>query len=255
MDLRKILALMMAVVFMGAAGCGGGDDDDEAGDEGGAPAVTAKLGTGSVSGKVSLSGKAPAAAKISMDADPVCKSQHSGSTTSEALLADAKGNLKNVFVYVKEGAGKYPAPTTPALLDQKGCMYTPHVFGIQVGQTLSIQNSDATLHNVHSMATVNDGFNIGQPNAGMKSEKKFTKPEVLVKFKCDVHSWMNCYVGVVTNPFFGVTGGDGGFKISQLPAGSYTLVAVHEKLGESQPQKVDIKDGESKSVNFTFTAQ
>jgi len=254
MDLRKLAALMMVAAFVGAAGCGGGDDDETGGAEGG-NAKPVAMGTGSIAGKVTLSGKAPAAAKISMDADPVCKSQHSGATTAETVIADAKGNLKNVFVYVKEGAGKYPAPATPVLLDQKGCMYSPHVFGVQVGQALSIQNSDSTLHNVHSMATINEGFNVGQPNQGMKSEKKFTKPEVLVKFKCDVHSWMNCFVGVVTNPFFGVTGGDGSFKISQLPAGSYTLVAVHEKFGESQPQKVDIKDGESKSVNFTFTAQ
>jgi hypothetical protein len=129
------------------------------------------------------------------------------------------------------------------------------VFGIQVNQPFEIVNDDATLHNVHCMAAINDSFNVGQPTQGMKTEKKFSKPEVLVRFKCDVHSWMHCFAGVVSNPYYSVSGNDGAFKISQLPAGSYTVVAVHEKFGESEPQKVDIKDGESKSLNFTFASK
>jgi len=256
MDLRKYFALMLVAAMAVTVGCGSKDDDDLGGSTGGGTSsASAKMGTAVISGKVTLSGKAPAAAKISMDADPVCRSQHSTAVNDETVVADAKGNLMNVMVYVKEGAGNYPAPTTSVLLDQRGCMYHPHVFGIQVNQPLSIQNSDGTLHNVHSMAVVNDGFNVGQPNQGMKTEKKFTKAEMPVKFKCDVHSWMHCFVGVFTHPFYNVTGEDGTFKISGLPAGSYTLVAWQEKYGESQPQKVDVADGVTKSVNFTFTAQ
>lgn len=256
MSLNKYFALLAIAAFVSMAGCGSKDDDDFGGKSGATGSTAAAtMGTAVVSGKVTLSGKAPVAAKISMDADPVCKSQHSGAVEDQTVVADAKGNLANVFVYVKEGAGNFPAPATGVTLTQHGCMYNPHVFGVQVGQPLEIVNDDPTLHNVHSMATINDGFNVGQPSQGMKSEKKFTKPEVLVKFKCDVHSWMHCFVGVVSNPFYNVTGADGSFKISQLSAGSYTLVAVHEKYGESQPQKVDVKDGETKSVNFTFTAQ
>lgn len=253
--MKKHLAWML-IGSLALAGCGGGDDDELGGDDGGSgSSKPVAMGTGVISGKVTLSGKSPAAAKISMDADPVCKSQHSASIADDSVVTDGKGNLKNVLVYVKDGAGKYPAPAEAVVLDQKGCMYNPHVFGIQVGQALSIQNSDGTLHNVHSMAAVNDGFNVGQPNQGMKTEKKFTKAEMPVKFKCDVHSWMHCFVGVFTHPFYNVTADGGAFKISGLPAGSYTLVAWQEKYGESAPQKVDVKDGESKSVNFTFTAQ
>jgi hypothetical protein len=239
------------------AGCGGGDDDEfEDEMEGDTPAASsAPAGTASVAGKVTLSGKGPILQKISFDADPVCKSQHSSIVKDEAVIVDAKGNLKNVFVYVKEGAGKYPAPKTKAVLSQKGCMYEPHVMGVQASQVIEIQNNDATLHNVHSMPTINEGFNLGQPSQGMKSDKKFDKPEVMIKFKCDVHSWMNCYVGVLPHPFFATTGADGTFKISGLPAGSYTLVAWQEKYGESAPQKVDVKDGEAKSVDFTFAAK
>jgi hypothetical protein len=259
MDLRKYFALMLAAAFVATAGCGSKDDEDLAsgGNSGGgsSSSAPAPAGTASIAGKVKLNGKAPIASKISFDADPVCKSQHAGTANDETVVADAKGNLANVFVYVKEGAPSTAAPTSPVVLTQHGCMYTPHVFGIQVNQPLQIVNDDPTLHNVHCMATINDAFNVGQPTQGMKTDKKFSKPEVLVKFKCDVHGWMHCVAGVVTNPFYSVSGTDGGFKISSLPAGSYTVVAVHEKYGESQPQKVDVKDGEAKSLDFSFTAQ
>ena len=251
---KKWLALIAVVSLTLTAGCGQKSDDDELLASGGAVKSAAAMGTASVAGTVVVTGKIPAPALFSVDADPVCKAQHSGLVKDETVIADAKGNLKNVLVYVKDGAGNYPAPTTPVLLDQKGCMYSPHVFGIQVGQPLEIQNDDPTLHNVHCLATLNDSFNVGQPTQGAKNEKKFTKAEVPVKFKCDVHGWMHCFVGVFTHPFFAVTGDDGSFKISGLPAGSYTLVAWQEKYGESAPQKVDIKDGEAKSVNFIFAA-
>ncbi len=258
MDSKKVLAFLLAAGLAAAmAGCGSNDEDEGFGQGGGGGNTTAStttLGTASISGKVTLSGKAPAAEIISMDADPVCKSQHAGSVKDETVEADAQGDLANVFVYVTD-AGSVAAPTTPVSLVQKGCMYSPHVFGIQVGQPLEIVNDDPTLHNVHCMAVTNDAFNVGQPTQGMSTQKKFDKPEVLVKFKCDVHSWMHCFAGVVNNPFYSVSGNDGGFKISQLPAGTYTVVAVHEKYGASQPQKVTVADGGSQTVNFTFAAQ
>jgi hypothetical protein len=257
MEMRKYLAWLLAAAFVATAGCGNKDEDDLSlgGSTGGASTASAALGTAVITGTVTLSGKAPAPQTISMDADPVCKSQHSTTVKDETVVADAKGNLANVFVYVKEGASSYAAPSAPVTLTQHGCMYSPHVFGIQVNQPLEIVNDDSTLHNVHCMAVTNDGFNVGQPTQGMATQKKFTKEEVLVKFKCDVHSWMHCFAGVVNHPFYNVTAADGTYKISQLPAGTYTLVAVQEKYGESAPQKVTIADGATQSVNFTFTAQ
>lgn len=257
MDLRKYMAFLLVAGLMVTAGCGSKDEDEGFGQGGGGTNTTASataLGTASITGKVTLSGKAPAAAVISMDADPVCKSQHSTAPKDETVVANAKGDLANVFVYVTD-AGSTAAPTTPVTLTQRGCMYSPHVFGVQVNQPIEIVNDDPTLHNVHCMAVTNDAFNVGQPSQGMKTEKKFSKPEVLVKFKCDVHSWMHCFAGVTNNPFYSISGTDGSFKISQLPAGTYTVVAVHEKYGASAPQKVTVTDGGTQSVNFTFAAQ
>ncbi len=256
MGLHKYLVLLL-ITGLSLSSCGKSDEDDllAGGGSSSGSSGLAVMGTASVTGKVTLTGKAPQQAVLNFDADPVCKAQHSGTMRDETVVVDAKGNLANVLVYVKEGAGNYPAPSTGVTLTQKGCQYHPHVFGIQVNQPLEIVNGDNTLHNVHAMPVVNDAFNVGQPSQGMVTEKKFSKPEMPVKFKCDVHSWMHCMSGVFTHPFFCVSGEDGSFKISGLPAGSYTLAAYQEKYGESAPQKVDIKDGEAKTINFTFTAQ
>lgn len=253
----KYLGVLLAGTFL-IAGCGQKSSDDDlaafANKASGTAAATGAKGTAVLSGKVTLNGKAPAPAKIDMSADPVCKAQHSTSVTDPSVLQNADGTLQNVFVYVKSGAGSYSAPTTPVTLEQKGCMYNPRVIGVQPGQKFEIINSDATMHNVHCMATVNDPFNLGQPVQNMVSEKIFSKPEIMANVKCDVHGWMHAFIGVVNNPFFNVTGAEGTFKISELPAGTYTLEAWHEKYGTSD-QTVTIKDGETQTVNFTFNAK
>ena len=212
-------------------------------------------GTAKITGSVKFEGAAPERQKIKMDADPVCKQQHTEAVMAEDVVVDASGGLKNVFVYVKDGvSGTFPAPTAPVELVQQGCWYTPHVFGIQVGQPLEIVNNDATLHNINAKPTANKPFNIAQPVKNMKTSKQFTTPEVMVSFKCNVHPWMSAFAGVLNHPFFNVSGEDGGFTISGLPAGTYTVEARHEKLG-TKTESVTVADGESKAVSFTFTAQ
>ncbi len=215
--------------------------------------ATGQTFAGTISGNVQFSGTAPKMEKISMAADATCASVHAESVYEETVLVNSNGTLKNVFVYVKEGleGETFPTPTTPATIDQKGCQYHPHVFGIQVGQELEIVNSDATLHNVHSLATQNKQFNLGMPIQGMKLKKKFDAPEVMAKVKCDVHPWMSAYVGVLSHPFFGVTGDEGTFEIKDLPAGEYTIEAWHEKYG-TQTQKITVTEGAPASINFTF---
>ena len=211
------------------------------------------LWAGTVTGSIKFAGTAPQPETISMNADPVCAGLHSEVVHTETVEVNGNGTLQNVFVYVKEGLeGKtFPVPSTAVTIDQKGCQYHPHVFGIQVGQTLQILNSDSTLHNIHSMAQQSKQFNLGMPLQGMKLTKKFEAPEIMVKMKCDVHPWMNAYIGVLTHPYFSVTGPEGTFELKDLPAGEYTLEAWHEKYG-TQTQKITVAEGTPAQADFTF---
>lgn len=220
----------------------------------GSVAEAAPTGSGSISGKITLSGSAPARQKVKMSADPVCLQQHSKEVLSQEVVEN-RGALQYVLVYVKDGVqGSFPPPTTPVVLNQVGCLYEPHAFGIQAGQPLEIRNSDPTLHNINCQAKLNKKFNIAQPQKGMKSSKTFDKGEVGVPFKCNVHPWMVAYAGVFTHPFFAVSKEDGTFSIQGLPAGTYTVEAWHEKLG-TQNQKITLAEGESKQASFTFASK
>ncbi len=207
---------------------------------------------GDVSGKVSFQGTAPKATLLRMDADKVCKTAHKDPQKSEEVIVNSNNTLKNVLVYVKDGLGskKFDAPSKKLTFDQKGCMYTPHVLGIQAGQELEVMNSDPTLHNVHSLSKDNPSFNVAQPMKGMKRSFKFDKPEVF-KVKCEVHTWMGAYIGVFSHPFFAVTGDDGSFTLSKLPAGEYTIEAWHEKYG-TQTAKVKVDAAGKATADFKF---
>lgn len=257
-------ALAVAALVATTVGCGAGDEEDErpkvsAGQQaapatGAAPSgpVAGATGTASVAGKITFDGVAPAREKYKMASDAFCAKQHPGEVEAEDLLVGADKGLANVFVYVKEGiSGTYAVPSAPVVLDQKGCTYHPRVFGLVAGQSIDILNSDETLHNIHSFPEKNEAFNLGMPVKGMKFTKKFDKPEVMVRIKCDVHGWMHSYAGVLPHPFFSVSGADGSFKIENLPAGNYTIEAWHEVLG-TQTQQVTVADKEAKAASFTF---
>ena len=172
---------------------------------------------------------------------------------TEYIVVGADNGLQNVFIYVKEGLPPrlYPVPSTPVVLDQQKCRYVPRVVGLQVGQSLTIRNSDPLLHNVRAEALINQPFDLGTPIQGMEVTRTFSTREVMVPFNCNVHAWMNAYVGAVEHPHFAVTDENGRFSIPQLPAGTLTLEIWHERLG-TQTQQVTVAPKETKEVAFTY---
>ena len=212
---------------------------------------------GTITGKVKFTGTAPRHPAIDLSEEAACKAKYKAAPTEENVVAGAANALANVFVYVSAGvpAGqKFTAPTTPVVLDQDGCRYHPHVFGIMAGQPLEIRNSDPLLHNIKAVAKKNRGFNVSQPNAGMTKTVSFPASEVMVNLECNVHGWMHAFLGVRPDPFYAVTGPDGSFSIKGLPPGTYTIEAWHEKFG-TQTATVTIAGTESKPANFTFAAR
>jgi plastocyanin len=273
MSLRKYLNLLFSLTLVLFVACGGGKevvDEGELGeDDHAAPAATAEgsagggtaapaaaaavvADAGTLGGTIKFEGAPAKMSAVQMGADPYCQSQHPTPQMDEEVMVGPGGELANVIVFVKDVAGNYPTPTAPALLDQKGCHYVPHVTAVQVGQPVEIRNSDATLHNVHAMPKVNSQFNEGQPVQGMVSTKKFDKVEMVpFRVKCDVHGWMKSYMVVLPHPYHSVSATNGTFSIPNLPPGNYTLVAWHEKYGQ-QEQQVTVGPKEQKQVTFTF---
>lgn len=208
---------------------------------------------GSITGAITYDDRVPMLKPLKMDADPECAAMHSEPVYPETLVLGDGNTLANVFVQVKNPPAKdYPTPGEPVVIDQKGCIFAPHVLGMMAGQTLQFRNSDGILHNVHGLPEVNREFNIGMPPTLKETDVKFNKPEPLFPVKCDVHPWMNSYVAVMTHPYFAVTGLDGTFTIEGLPDGTYEVEAWHERLG-TQTATVTVEGGRTPaSADFSF---
>lgn len=208
---------------------------------------------GVVSGTIHFTGTQPERLQIDMAQDPACALANTGTNLAEQYVIH-DGKVANVFVYVKDLGGKvYAPPRTPVVLDQKGCKYVPHVIGVMAGQPVEFRNSDPTMHNVHPAPTVagNEPFDVSQPPMGGATQKTFAQPEVMLPVRCNNHPWMNAFINVTANPFYSVSDNDGHYEINGLPPGTYTVVAVHEKLGTSTAQ-VTVQPRQTAAADFTF---
>lgn len=251
--MRRIVSVLL-VLFL--AGCGAKNNDQSievpADTSGGTvdPATT-----GSVKGSVQFSGTVPVTPPISVRGNPECAAYHEGGSVPSEEVLVKNGRTQNVFIYVKKGLEGYrfDAPNTPVVIENKNCVYVPHVTGIQVGQPVELLNGDPTLHNIHSYAKNQKAWNLGLPFQNMKQTKKFTNEEVMITLKCDVHPWMIGYVGVLNHPYFAVTNEAGEFELKNLPPGEYVIEAWHEKLG-TQSKTIKIGPQETQQIDFQFSA-
>ena len=212
------------------------------------------LAASSVSGTVTFAGKTPTLRPLAMDAEPVCAKKHSGPVPNELLVLGNGNTMGNIMVFVSKGlpAGKtWPASKNPVVLDQNGCIYKPHVMGIMVGQPYKILNSDGLAHNVHTLPKVNKSFNRSMPGTLKEVTTTFDKAEPIFQVKCDVHPWMNAFIGVFDHPFFSVTATDGKYTIANLEPGTYEITAWHERLG-TQTASITVGANDKKTQDFKF---
>jgi hypothetical protein len=214
------------------------------------PASSSKL-----KGIVKFQGTVPKATHIDMSADPKCAQIHPTGATTEDVVAENNGGLQNVVVYVSDGLGdrQFEPPQEAATIEQKGCMYKPHVVAVRANQELKVVNSDPTTHNIHPSPNNNREFNQTQP-PGLPLSAKFAREEIAIPVKCNIHPWMRSYIAVFKHPFFAVTTKEGSFEIGNLPPGNYTITAWHEKLGTSS-QKITLGESETKTIEFVIKSQ
>ena len=212
---------------------------------------------GDLTGTISFKGTAPAEKDFTdaIQADPNCSALYSGKfPTTHYYAVSASGGLADVVVSIKGGSFKSTGATTaPAVIDQKGCLYTPSILVVQAGQKVIVKNSDPVVHNVHTVPKLNEEKNLPQMPHGEDLEFVFDKPEPFLKFQCDAHSWMLAWVSVVDSPYFSLSDKDGKFVIKNLPAGKYTVEFAHRKLG-TKTVEVEVKDSGA-SQDFTFEAK
>ena len=260
-DLRGWIPTAVAAVTAAAfVACGGGGD--QAGQEGGEGQQAAQQqgpvvppdSQAFVRGAVQFEGTAPEAESIDMSQEQFCAARYEAPEPRTQHVVVNDGMLQNVFVYVSSGLERsFPTPQQAATLDQQACRYRPHVMGVQAGQPLSIMNSDSVLHNINATPSANRGFNISQPQAGMTTTRKFAVEEVMVPVACDVHGWMNAYIGVLPHPFYDVSGENGSVAMDGLPPGEYVIEAWHERYGVMS-DTVTLAAGDTASVSFTYSA-
>jgi plastocyanin len=223
-------------------------------------------------GTINLTGTPPAEVPFTpLMENETCGQMYETVPTTHFYVVGKNGELGDVTVYLKDAGGnditgKSTGASAPAMvLDQKGCLYLPQIFAIQTGQTLTVKNSDQCPHNVDVVSKVightpegrpitqNTQHNDPQLPGGADLHYTFDKPEMSLKFQCDVHPWMFAWANVFDNPYFAISGKDGKFVIKNVPPGKYALVAFHHKLGE-QKQTIEMADKDV-TENFTFAVK
>jgi len=251
--MKRYLLVLFAMSLLG--GCSREHSNTTAPQPGAAPKpVYFKVDpstAGAISGTVHWNGPRPSPVPIDMSDDPACVAANKGKVYDQSVLLGKHKEVENAFVYIKSGLeGKtFAPPSTAVTIDQRGCWFHPRILGVQTGQEVDIVNSDPVTHNIHPMAHTNREWNHSQGPGDSPLHRRFLKPEIMIPVKCNIHSWMHEYIGVLDHPYFAVTTTDGTFTLPNLPPGTYTIALWHEKLG-TQEQQVTVPPHGSQVVNF-----
>ncbi len=249
---RRYLDLTLAAaVALAVTGCGKSEKSESS-----TPAASVDPTTaGSITGTVTLDGTPPVSRPIDMGASPVCAQANPAPVFPPTVVTGANGALANVVVYVKDGLGRYRFDTPPetAVLEQKNCMYEPHVVALMTNQRFEIRNNDPTMHNVHPLPKQNRQWSNSQPPGSAPLKQTFANPEFAMAILCNIHPWMRAIVFVFDHPYFAVTSRAGKFELKNLPPGTYTIEAWQEAY-HAQDQIVTIGPKESKAISFSFKA-
>lgn len=251
MPVRKFATLTLCALLLAAAGCKKSSTGTSTQPQKNYTTID-WANSGTISGTIHFTGKAPKRIPIDMGQDPVCSL--SPTNLTEQYVVDGDG-LENVFVFIKSGLGDqaYAPPSQPVVMDQKGCRYVPHVIGLMVGQAVEFANSDNTMHNIHMIPTLstNQSVDVSEAPNGPSETRRFATPELMIPVRCNNHPWMEAFVNVVSNPFHAVSGDGGHFTIKGVPPGTYTIVTDHEKLGQ-KTATVTVKPHETATVDVTY---
>ncbi|MCW5893095.1 MAG: hypothetical protein KIT14_21480 [bacterium] len=242
-----MLAALTASMLLG---CGGGGGDARSA----APATPLDPATtGTIVATVAFDGTPPAMQELTMGSFADCKQMHPGAILAGDMLVQ-DGKVRNAFVWIEDGLGDrvFATPAEKVVMDQQGCLYVPRVAGAQIGQPVEFLNGDAMLHNVHGTPKENSGWNVALSRKGAERTLTFDKPEIMISIRCDLHPWMQGWLGVVGHPYFGVSGADGAVTLQDVPAGDYTVGVWHERFGR-RTAKVTVAPQQTASTTFTLT--
>lgn len=200
---------------------------------------------GTVAGKITYDGKPVKPKKVTVTQD-----QGACGNMKEMEPVEIKdGGVADAVVWIDDiTKGKnfsFPAPS----VDQKGCMFMPHVLVMAPGE-LKVSNSDQAAHNVHIFAKANRAFNQVMPPGSDPLSIPLFRPDTVI-VRCDVHTWMQGYAIVAKNPYYVVSGSGGIFSLTDIPPGTYHLSVWQETLG-TKTQEITVEAGKTTSANFTL---
>jgi hypothetical protein len=265
----KLTGVLLTITLVALTACG--DDGKDKGNKGAAPAAggnaaapapaggaayDAAKATGSLTLTAKWGGAKVERVKMTMTGDQFCTGAAGAGVDDPRFIVNDDGTLPNAFVWAKEGPhkGMTGLPESPKVtLDQHGCMYVPHVFGLRAGAAFTVKNSDSTNHNVHARPKKNKNEINQVQSTGGTNDFTYTATEKALPFACDIHTWMNAWAFVVDHPFFGTTGADGKVTIGKLPPGKYKFTVWHESFtadpkGHEIDIDVEVAEGASASA-------